>query len=544
MDMEKRLNRKVGKDEKILLMLAPFWAPLIPPLGSSCIKSHIKQHGYINITIADANLETRLWEMNTRYLRRLETFIPEEKKGNFNMVAYDVFMNHLMAHLNHEDEITYINLISIIINVNFFVSINAEKIRELNQIITDFYSLYSEYVLELIKKEKPAVLGITVYSLTLAPSVFTFKLAKENFPGIMTVMGGGVFADQLDTMSPNFGTFLDKCSFIDKIIVGEGEELFLKLLKGELPGEKKVYTLEDINYQVMDLSFAGIPDYSDLELEGYTQLCSYTSRSCPYQCSFCSETVQWGKYRKKQAKKVADELILLKRMYGRSLFLLGDSLINPVIDELALEMYTRDKKIYWDAYLRADKPVCNPENTRLWRNGGFYRARLGIESGSQNVLNLMNKKITPDQIKQALQSLALAGIKTTTYWVIGHPGETETDFRQTLEILEECRDSIYEADWHPFYFFPAGQTNSTGWRNENRIRLLYPEEATDLLITQTWTLETKPERSEIYDRLCRFADHCRVLGIPNPYSLRDIYLADERWKHLQKNAVPALVELS
>lgn len=543
MDKTNRHSRYYGVNEKILLMLAPFWAPLIPPLGSSCIKSYIKKNGYKNVKVIDANLEPQLWEMSSKYLNMLKKFIPEEKKGNFNMVAYDVFMNHLMVHINYDNEVKYIELMSTLVQTNFFVTITEGQIKELNGIVEKFYILYKEYILELINKEKPVVLGMTVYSLSLAASIFTFRIVKEYFPEIMTVMGGGVFADQLDIASPNFEVFLEKTPFIDRIIIGEGEVLFLKLLRNELAEQKKVYTLKDINNEVIDLSDIDLPDYSDLNVEKYTQLASYTSRSCPYQCSFCSETVQWGKYRKKDAKKVADELITLKGMYERSLFLLGDSLVNPIVTELAEEMSKRNENIYWDAYLRADKPVCDPANTILWRRGGFYRARLGIESGSQNVLNLMNKKITPQQIKQALQSLAQAGIKTTTYWVIGHPGETEEDFQETLEILKECKDNIYEADWHPFYFFPTGQTSSESWKSENKIKLLYPEDATDMLLTQTWVLETKPGREEIYDRLRRFEKCCKDVGIPNPYSLRDIYLADERWKDLHDNAVPSLVDL-
>lgn len=538
------VRRKYQKNEKILLMLAPFWAPLIPPLGSSCIKSHINKLGYSNVKIVDGNLRTDLWEFNSRYLRQLEKYIPEDKKGNYNMVAYDILMNHLMVHINYTDENEYINLIQHMVKVNFFVDISKEQVVTLNEILEEFYGLYKEFVIETLEKEKPAVFGMTVYSVTLAPSVFTFRIVKQKYPHIMTVMGGGVFADQLDTKSPNFEVFVKKTAFIDVILVGEGENLFYNLLENKLPDNKKVFTLEDIAYEVLDLSKASLPDYSDLEVEKYTHLCSYTARSCPYQCSFCSETVQWGKYRKKNAKKIADELLILKKMYGRSLFLFGDSLINPIVDDFSEEMIKRKKGIYWDAYLRADKPVCDIERTKKWREGGFYRARLGIESGSPHVLELMNKKTNPEQIKAALRSLATAGIKTTTYWVIGHPGETEKDFQETLELVEECKDDIYEADWHPFYFFPTGQTSSVEWRSQNKCYTLYPESATELLITQTWCLDVYPGRELIYDRLRRFAQHCKEVGIPNPYSLNDIYMADQRWIRLHENAVPAVVDIT
>jgi len=63
-----------------------------------------------------------------------------------------------------------------------------------------------------------------------------------------------------------------------------------------------------------------------------------------------------------------------------------------------------------------------------------------------------------------------------------------------------------------------------------------------MLIAQTWILDCEPGREETYKRLNRFNRHIRRLGIPNVYTLRNIYEADERWKKLHRNAVPELVE--
>jgi radical SAM superfamily enzyme YgiQ (UPF0313 family) len=117
------------------------------------------------------------------------------------------------------------------------------------------------------------------------------------------------------------------------------------------------------------------------------------------------------------------------------LFLLTDSTLNPIAAELSKEISKSGVSIYWDGFLRADRHVCNPENTLSWRQGGFYRAMLGLESGSQRVLDLMAKRITVQQSEAALASLAYAGIKTTTFWLFGYPGETEQDFRMTPWIL-------------------------------------------------------------------------------------------------------------
>jgi len=530
---------------EVLLVLLPFWSSLIPPMGITCLKTFLQPYGF-KVKTEDANVHPGFREVYDNYLKTLEGFIPPGKKGNFYNTAVTVLRKHLMAHLNHtnENRRRYRELIKIVVSSIFFCSIDDAQVNRLVEIVDGFYTRLESYVLDLLKEEKPTVLGLSVYSDTAPASLFTFKLAKKTYPHIKTVMGGGIFTEDLALGSPNFDFFVENTPYIDKIIAGEGELLFLKYLKGELPGDQKVYTLEDIDGQTvdLDLDIKGIPDFSDFQLNLYPNLGAYTSRSCPFRCSFCSEGFFWGKYRKKKIPRVVDELTSLYQKHKNQLFLLCDSLLNPVISELSQAFIESDLSIYWDGYLRADKPVCDPKNTMQWRRGGFYRARLGLESGSQRLLEAMGKRILPGQIREAVSSLAYAGIKTTTYWVIGYPGETGEDFQQTLDLIEELKDDIYEADCNAFSYFLTGQVNSEEWAKENKSRLLYPGEFRELLFFQTWILTGEPSREETYRRMNRFSGHCKKLAIPNPYTMQEIYQADERWKRLHRNAVPSMVE--
>jgi hypothetical protein len=280
---------------------------------------------------------------------------------------------------------------------------------------------------------------------------------------------------------------------------------------------------------------------SDFDIQNdYPYLAAQASKSCPFQCSFCNVASFFRKYQEKDTTQTIAEMTNLTQKYGLQLFFMNDALLNTVATTLANGILKADFPGYWDGYLRVDKSVCDIENTMLWRRGGFYRARMGVESGSQHVLDMMGKKITPAQIKTSLGNLANAGIKTTTYWVIGHPGENEEDFRQTLALLEELKDSIYEAECNPFIYSFGGQGKSGQWQ-DNRV-LLYPQEADDMLVIRTWIVDSEPGREETYRRICRFVEHCDKLGIPNPYSFRDIYEADKRWKRLHKNAVPPVID--
>lgn len=527
---------------KVLLAVLPLWDKLIPPLGISCLKEFLTQHR-MNVKTVDLNTEEKLKDSFDEYFRTLKGLIPGEKKGNFNNISHDVVHEHMMARINREDEEQYIRLVKEIVYQTFFHTIEDQSVLELDKIIDAYYRHLENYLLHLLDKEKPTILGLSVYSSTLPSSLFAFRLTKNKYPEIKTVMGGGIFTNQLALGSPNLDFFLEKTKdYIDTLIVGEGELLFLKYLNGELPSSQRVYTLNDVGGELLDLSSVDIPDYSGFNLDYYQYVALYGSRSCPLNCSFCSETVTWGKFRKKKAGQIVKELEKIHKTHGTQLFLMCDSLLNPVISDISKELIESGSSFYWDGYLRADKSVGSIDNTIMWRQAGFYRARLGLESGSSRILEAMKKRITPAQIIEAVSNLAYAGVKTTTYWIVGYPGETEEDFQQTLALLTELKDKIYEADVNPFGYTLTGQVDSDGWRKENNCLLLYPESAKDMLITQTWYLDCAPSREETYRRMRRFVEHCEKLGIPNNYSVYDVYNADRRWKKLHKNAVPLLVD--
>lgn len=540
------LQSDTVSSEKILLALLPFWTPLVTPLGISCLNSYLTAH-YYDVTSLDLNVEVEFKNLYDKYLDTLISYIHKDNSmtGNYFInLGNTVLRKHLTAFLNCGDKKEYIGLLKFVIYKTYFCHVPDSCIIDLDQVAQEFYAVLKNHFINLIEREKPTLLGLSVYSDSLPASLFISKLVREMYPSIKIVMGGSIFSNQLGIGTSSMKLFLEKTkSYIDKILIGEGEILFHKLLRAELPQSQRVYTLADIDRQILDLSHADAPDFSDLKVREYPYIGAYSSRSCPFQCSFCSETVNWGKYRKKEAKKVVKELVELNKKYKNQLFFMGDSLVNPIATDLAKELIKTDEGIYWDGYLRADKHVCRTDNTMLWRRGGFFRARLGIESGSPRVLERMGKQITIKQIKEALFSLAYAGIKTSTYWIVGHPGETEEDFKMTLELIKELKNNIYEAMCNPFSFYPVGQVNSQEWREKNNITPLYPEKAKNMLIVQSWAIDCEPSGEEAYRRLLRFVNHCNRLEIPNPYSLKEIYEAEKRWKKLHKNAVPALAEL-
>ena len=526
--------------KKILLALLPFWTPLIPPQGISRIKGFLQEHGYPAKTV-DVNLVYEFKKLYDSYFETLRKYIPEHNQGNIYNIGNDVWRDHMMAHINYDDEDKYLQLVKLLVYNVFYWELQDQQVVELNGILTQFYSALERYFLELLEQEKPDVLGLSVYRDTLAPSLFVFRLAKQKYPGIMTVMGGSIFSVQLTLNSPNLEFFMEKTGgIIDKFIVGEGELIFLKILRGKLPREQRLFTKKDIEGETLGFTSIRMFDFSDFSPRDYPYAAAQGSSSCPNDCCFCNVASFYGNYREKDPAQTVEEMIYLHKKYKCQLFFMLDSLLNGVATGIANEVIKRDISLYWDGYYRIDD-ACTREKALLWRRGGFYRARIGVESGSQRLLDLMDKGITVPQIRENISNLAYAGIKTTAYIVIGHPGETEQDFQQTLDLLEELKDDIWEAECNPFFYIYSGQAGNKEWADKRM--LLYPSWAKDMLISQTWIVDGDPAREIFFQRIYRFVQHCKKLGISTPWSMQGVNKVDQRWKRLHKNAVPPLLDL-
>ena len=229
-------------------------------------------------------------------------------------------------------------MVKIIIYKTFYFEANDVLVKALNEILDEFYFSFEGYLIELLEKEKPDVVGFSLYTHTLPTSIHALKLIRNKYSHIRTVAGGGIFSQTLDVKSPDFEYFLQKTRpYLDKIIIGEGEELLLKYLQGELPDAQRVYSKKDIGNKLFDIA-STVPDFSDFDLGLYLYLPAYGSKSCPYRCKFCSEPVYWGAFRKKKAYQLAEEMKELSGRYNKQLFWMCDCLLDPIIMDMSNEI--------------------------------------------------------------------------------------------------------------------------------------------------------------------------------------------------------------
>lgn len=509
---------------KILLVLPPFYTPWTPPLGIATLKAFLEQRCH-SVRCFDLNTVPELWGMHHQYFETLQRLEEVSINDGYSKLWW-ILNAHTLACANGADRATCARLLETIIPL-YGIRHDAKVVNALIPLVHRYFERLDQ-VINRFDLSDLAVVGTSTFTTSLASSLFILKKVKQKRPRVVTVMGGGIFADDLALGSDNLNTLVEEYPYVDHVVVGEGELLFQKLVQGEF-ADKRVVSIADLGGETLDIQEVPAPDFSDLDLASYYHLTVGGGRGCPFQCQFCSETVQWGAYRKKPMAQLVDQLVHLAQEYGNRTFFLADSLINPYVTDLAGELLERRANVLYDGFLRADKMAAERERVRLWARSGLYRVRLGVESGSARVLSLMNKKTFPEVISDVLKALSNAGIRTTTYWVVGFPGETEEDFRATLDFVQQHHRYIYELEAHPFYYHPYGQVGSRLHKCDS----LYPDDVVRVIKFKQWEIaDRQPTRRETYDRLRRISKFAAGLGLPNMYVMAERYRAEDRWHRL------------
>lgn len=515
------------RSRSILLLRPPYFTPWTPPLGIGILKTFLNSRGH-RAKCFDFNADPELWGMHHRYFSTLAATGGGTHDGYSKL--WWIINAHMLAYANGASPAAQRRVIDAVSPL-YGVHVGRAAMETLLGLIDRYFTRLS-HIFDQVDLAGYDFIGTSTYTTSLSSSLWVLQRAKRRVPGITTVMGGGVFADDLATGSENLQILLDQYPLIDHVVMGEGELLLLRLLDGEL-SHKRTLVLGDLGGKTLAMGDVPTPDFSDFDMSRYYNLTIEGARSCPFQCSFCSETIQWGEYRRKPIDKFVHQVReMADRMQVRELFL-GDSLMNPYLIPFADTLIAQDANIIYDGYLRADKPVTKANFVEKWAESGLYRVRLGIESGSDSVLTAMHKMTTTTVIAEVLKTLSRAGIRTTTYWIVGHPGETEEHFEETCAFIRANHRYIYELEAHPYYYYPYGQVGSRLYECEST----YPDEVVSQTKFKVWEIiGGEPSREVRYQRLERISALAAELGLPNIYTMTDRYDAEARWRALHPYA--------
>jgi anaerobic magnesium-protoporphyrin IX monomethyl ester cyclase len=298
------------------------------------------------------------------------------------------------------------------------------------------------------------IVGFSVYSTSEHFTARFCERLKARSPATRIVWGG----PQCHRNSASVG--LLNYSFLDAVCVGEGEIAFPDLMdqftfNSELPecrgfAIKKANGVKDCGDvdMVPDLDIFPQADYSEYHLGGSIseRLGISTSRGCIFRCKFCHEGPQWKKFRTRSAQYIVDEMKEhLKNYPTIKYFHFNDSLINGNIRNLhkLCDLLIAEKlNVTWGGQALIQEQMTD-ELLGKMKAAGCSLISYGIESGSQTVLNLMNKRYKVPIAEAVLRRTHAVGIYTIFNIIVGFPGETRKEFQETLDFV---RRNLSHAD--------------------------------------------------------------------------------------------------
>jgi radical SAM superfamily enzyme YgiQ (UPF0313 family) len=189
-----------------------------------------------------------------------------------------------------------------------------------------------------------------------------------------------------------------------------------------------------------------IPRYLKVwrEHHGTGSVSVITARGCPYHCNWCSHSVYGKTHRRRSPKSVVDEVAWIEQRYQPDMLWLADDVFtihHGWILEYAAEMNRRGLKIPFECITRADR--LNPRIAETLAALGCFRVWIGSESGSQRILDSMQRGVKVEQVRDAVSLCKQNGIQTGMFLMWGYESEDITDIEATVDHVKQCRPDVF-----------------------------------------------------------------------------------------------------
>lgn len=288
-----------------------------------------------------------------------------------------------------------------------------------------FHPYFGPMLDDLMNEHEPRAVGISIGFLSQALSAFAMAgYIKSRWPDVKTAIGGGLVTSWGRGPGIRDGMF---APYIDHVIIGPGEAAMLKLCGIEAGGA----AIHSPHYDKINgyLSPGGVLPYN-------------ASTGCQWsRCTFCPESAEAGGYRAVRTDTVMRELDALCREHKPALLHLLDSSLSPAL--LSGLAGAQGPGVPWYGFARVEKNLADPEFCVALRRSGCVMLKLGIESGSQRVLDAMDKGLRVEDASRALAALSAAGIATYVYLIFGAPEEDgQNDAGLTLDFTARHAEHI------------------------------------------------------------------------------------------------------
>jgi hypothetical protein len=441
----------------VLLVHPPAVKPAEPPLGTAVLLSHLRGSGFSAEAI-DANLgaylhllgEERLraaaGETAPTSLRRAVRNAPRALSYLRSPDAARSFSRYVTAvrHLNGalsahrgrsgSEKLTLGDYVHG--EVSEFSPADLDRVAS-GGVETIFTRYYDEILLPKIEALRPGTVAISVHYRHQV--LAAFELAgrlRRRLPSARILGGGGMLTSWrkgLRTAGLRFSPF-------HAVGFGPGETILSAAAAGSLPADEPFFEGGEEVAFLPEYGFATLPSYLSPE----PVLPVAASRGCYWRkCSFCPEAVSpVHAYRGADAASFPSLLRSLSERYGVSRFHLTDNAIPPAVLRAMADRKRSLEGLRWHGFARFEPALRDPGFASDLAAAGCAMLQLGLESGSQGLLDRMGKGTRVADASTILGNLSRAGIAAYVYVMLGVSGETRADAEKTLAFLAENADNI------------------------------------------------------------------------------------------------------
>lgn len=332
-----------------------------------------------------------------------------------------------------------------------YISAFLEKNDIENEVFDSTFSTFHQ-LCEHLLYTSPSVVGIYVNLMTKPNVLRIISYVRANLKGTRIILGGPEVRHSAEK-------FLRHGA--DVMILGEGEESMLEVTRRFLAVGHVDESIRGIAFllngtfvqtedreKMRDLDDLPHPARHKIDMHlyltkwkvahGKSALSISTMRGCPYTCKWCSRAVYGLSYRRRSPAKVVEELKQLVEIYKPDSFWFVDDVFtisHKWLTTFHEEMMKSQLSISYECITRADR--MNEQVIRMLKETGCFRVWIGAESGSQKVIDLMDRRVDVKQVRDMIKLSRANGIEAGTFIMLGYPGETEGDIEETIQHLKE-----------------------------------------------------------------------------------------------------------
>jgi radical SAM superfamily enzyme YgiQ (UPF0313 family) len=298
----------------------------------------------------------------------------------------------------------------------------------------------------LVRCVRPRMVGIAVNLMTKPPALRMMAIAKA--AGAQVVVGGP---------DPPHHAREYLAAGADVVAIGEGEHTLAELLQhdpSEVPGVVWPDGRTAPRQQIADLDAQPIPDREAVDIDrylaawrtrhGFGPLSLITARGCPYSCTWCSRSVFGTTHRRRSPHNVADEVEAIVARYRPDHLWYADDVFaihKTWTLQYATEMRRRKLRLPFECISRAER--IDDDVADALADLGCWRVWIGSESGSQRILDRMQRRVTVEQVRTATTRLRRRGIQVGMFIMLGYDDERRSDIAATIDHLKQTRPDVF-----------------------------------------------------------------------------------------------------